>query len=380
MTVRHGLSKLLILALLFQPIALIVHAREAKVLDMRSKYAGEQIPYFDDLDVRDLFELKIVDGVFVNRKGQPFTSGDCIFVQDEAHRIFQYSYSSHSSVHHSSLVSGKKIRMGGHLTLYKGELTKITNFSGHYQPPVENFFAFLDELDRHGVDLSDVQIRPQADSMYEFLKHPLDEKDLAHMEKYNLYSELLTRIDHMHLPPHWLDPYSPRILENLKRDPKMLAKTLERIFDRNHYNPEMAHFLLPALELHPELVFLNQYVSNSLSGSLKEEFTQKFLSEFKREMSILKNTPKDSVDQNLLRTLLHTEKTPEVENEFNDLFKNYWFKDRELDERELHQNFYSLRYDNKPLHTLSVTLSSCDPVHPTQDAYGMLKMIFTHSR
>jgi len=93
--------------------------------------------------------LKVVDGRFLNAQGQPMTTphahlmvvnlnGDMIAMSRPASTIF----------HHSSLSAGQDVSMAGYVELNEGKLKKVTNTSGHYQPPLPSFEKLL----RHWMD------------------------------------------------------------------------------------------------------------------------------------------------------------------------------------------------------------------------------------
>lgn len=103
--------------------------------------------------------LKVVDGRFLNAQGQPMTtrhahlmvvnpSGDMIAMARPASGIF----------HHSSLSAGEDVSMAGYVELNEGKLNKVTNTSGHYQPPLPSFEKLLRHWMDQGVDLKEAMV------------------------------------------------------------------------------------------------------------------------------------------------------------------------------------------------------------------------------
>lgn len=56
---------------------------------------------------------------------------------------------------HSSFLSGGSVGSAGAIMVNNGKIIKLAPMSGHYQPRIEQFISFLDELTAQGVDLSD---------------------------------------------------------------------------------------------------------------------------------------------------------------------------------------------------------------------------------
>ena len=54
---------------------------------------------------------------------------------------------------HSSFLSGGSVGSAGAVMVSKGQIIKLAPMSGHYQPKIEQFISFLDQLSAQGVDL-----------------------------------------------------------------------------------------------------------------------------------------------------------------------------------------------------------------------------------
>lgn len=109
---------------------------------------------------REAFRIAIEPGanILKNRDGQPMV-GAFAFVMGHDQSIFANVHEV-SRFHHSSFLSGQTVMAAGEfMTNEAGEITEITNKSGHYKPTTKQMFALLVRLESLGVDLSKIRLR-----------------------------------------------------------------------------------------------------------------------------------------------------------------------------------------------------------------------------
>lgn len=82
---------------------------------------------------------------------------------------------------HSSFLSGGSVGSAGAVMVNQGSIIKLAPMSGHYQPNIEQFISFLDQLDSQGVDLSNaLLLNPfpvEIDCKYQLVPVDLDSLD-----------------------------------------------------------------------------------------------------------------------------------------------------------------------------------------------------------
>lgn len=78
--------------------------------------------------------------------------GDYIFVVDQQGRLIA-SPPHEGVIHHSSLGAGKPVLTAGTIKVHDGEVTMLSNQSGHYRPSTESFEHFVVALQQEGVAL-----------------------------------------------------------------------------------------------------------------------------------------------------------------------------------------------------------------------------------
>jgi len=68
--------------------------------------------------------------------------------------------------HHSSFVSGKKVKCAGMIRVVGGKVTKVDNFSGHYQPQTRHLRNFVNFLQMQNVFAVDARVEDQSTKPY----------------------------------------------------------------------------------------------------------------------------------------------------------------------------------------------------------------------
>ena len=82
---------------------------------------------------------------------------------------------------HSSFLSGGSVGSAGAVMVNKGQIIKLAPMSGHYQPNIEQFIAFLDQLTKQGVNLSNALLLNPFPAEIE-CKHHLVQVDLESLD------------------------------------------------------------------------------------------------------------------------------------------------------------------------------------------------------
>jgi len=158
------------------------YAGESRGEGQRWKNVGKDynVKYFTPRE-QDAAEVVIQGGKFYQKKvdagGNVVVGGDgkpqleplntrrpgggekAIFVMDGQGRIFATNTQKEGEVHHSSLLAGQPVAMGGELKVVDGVLQEINNFSGHYKPDTEQFNLARRHLADQGVPVDKVPAR-----------------------------------------------------------------------------------------------------------------------------------------------------------------------------------------------------------------------------
>jgi hypothetical protein len=84
-------------------------------------------------------------------------NGFGIWVMDSGGRMYAGNHVL-GQLHHSSFLSGEKIRAGGELKAKNGTIEFLSGKSGHYQPPIANLVFAVKALEYHGVVISQMRV------------------------------------------------------------------------------------------------------------------------------------------------------------------------------------------------------------------------------
>lgn len=106
-------------------------------------------PYLVTLDASNRLER---NGTLLDTTGT--STGHFIFVMDGDGRIF--AEDKVTIQHHSAFLAGGPVAAAGFIKVVNGQVTEITNSSGHYMPPYDYTEQALTELKRQGHDVSGV--------------------------------------------------------------------------------------------------------------------------------------------------------------------------------------------------------------------------------
>jgi len=138
------------------------------------QYVGENLPGLDNWhskgqkapttyltrEQQDAKTVHIEDGKF-RYPGGAVPEGKHIFVVTQDGRMI-VDQPKQYVIHHSSLADGQPVRIAGEFTLDKnGNITSISNQSGHYRPDADTFLKFLGALRAQNVPLTQSsQVKP----------------------------------------------------------------------------------------------------------------------------------------------------------------------------------------------------------------------------
>ncbi len=125
---------------------------------------GTKVTYLTT-EERQAFVLTVRDGLFLAADGTPFTSTDkdgAIYVMDADGVFYASNEREPGEFHHSSFLAGAAVAAAGELIIEAGELRKITDVSGHYEPEQVYTAQALCELRHLGVELNGVPLKRVA--------------------------------------------------------------------------------------------------------------------------------------------------------------------------------------------------------------------------
>lgn len=115
----------------------------------------QEVTYLDRRQ-RQKFQVQIKEGKLMQQGNLLTTAeGPQIYVLDARENLY-VGPSEIGKFHHSSFMSGGAVAGGGDLMVENGEITHISNGSGHYHPGREQLLNTLQVLKDRGVDLSHV--------------------------------------------------------------------------------------------------------------------------------------------------------------------------------------------------------------------------------
>jgi hypothetical protein len=120
----------------------LVNAQNGSLWSFRIAQDGEvDVSLFDTQHVKGMMKTAQKEAYVWSRDGFIFT-GEHIGGQ----------------FHHSSLVSGKKVKCAGMINVLGGKVKSVDNDSGHYKPESRHLRTFVEFLDRQNVFIADARI------------------------------------------------------------------------------------------------------------------------------------------------------------------------------------------------------------------------------
>jgi hypothetical protein len=151
--------------------------RTYRVTPMLDQYVGEQalgsspwenpVKYLTGSE-RASFKLQFRAGKIYDAEGKLYDTrgalslhsgaGRAIFVMDEHGNFYASKYHGLGEFHHSSLVSGAPVAAAGEIEVRNGQLTAISDRSGHYRPSRAFTEQALDELRTNSLNLEGVAL------------------------------------------------------------------------------------------------------------------------------------------------------------------------------------------------------------------------------
>jgi len=135
--------------------------------DMLGDISGRMVHY-DNEEEQKQSTVVVKDGRLYRAGGElvdtgkssTFFSGNGveIFVASESGEIHMASHKV-GKYHHSSLLAGAQVSLGGEMKVTAGRIDWISNKSGHYTPSKDHLVQFLHWLGKDGMDLNDVEVK-----------------------------------------------------------------------------------------------------------------------------------------------------------------------------------------------------------------------------
>jgi hypothetical protein len=109
----------------------------------------------DDLQV-DLFDTQsIIPKAIIGKKTKGLRAAAYVWSRDG---ILYCAEHKGTQFHHSSFLSGKKVRCAGMIDVEGGKVKRVTNDSGHYKPQTRHLRSFVQFLQMHNVFTHNAEI------------------------------------------------------------------------------------------------------------------------------------------------------------------------------------------------------------------------------
>ncbi len=137
--------------------------------ELQGRYLGEHLPgnkvYYGNgvhyLSARELSQHRLVvhDGKLYDTTGKLFDTTEAalrnhaIYVMDGQGNLYASTNHKVGEFHHSSFLAGEPAAGAGHIAVKQGEVVKMNNDSGHYEPSREFSKQVTEELARQGLKL-----------------------------------------------------------------------------------------------------------------------------------------------------------------------------------------------------------------------------------
>lgn len=129
---------------------------ETEHLPNNQVWPGQKVKYLTPAEL-EKYRIRFEGGKAYDANGKLFdtikiTSGRAIFVMDEHGNIYASKAPKVGEFHHSSFLAGRPVAGAGEIEAMSGEITAISNNSGHYKPNAEIMVQVMDELKKQGVN------------------------------------------------------------------------------------------------------------------------------------------------------------------------------------------------------------------------------------
>lgn len=205
---------------------------------------------------RKRYIVKIQDGKLYNKEtGNAITTNEhgLIFVRGYDNRLYAGPY-VRGTFHHSSFLSGRRVKAAGELFCNNGKLVKITDLCGHYYSThplknLEQMWYFLDFLNNQGVNLKEVllEINAHAESkyntitwdasLYHELQFPVTVRNGNKLGKIPLQTKYLGRVGKEIAKKTLLDDIKiTRVIRHVSKEEELGRDFFYEIFFRDQYN------------------------------------------------------------------------------------------------------------------------------------------------
>ena len=133
---------------------------------MKTRWINGPVRYFNEKE-RAAYKIEARDGKLWDAQGRPFDTsygeshwsgaGKAITVMDGDGSLYASNSHLPGQFHHSSFLAGKPVAFAGEIEVQNGNLTWMSNKSGHYQPPKRSFEQFEATLVTGGIDPKKVE-------------------------------------------------------------------------------------------------------------------------------------------------------------------------------------------------------------------------------
>lgn len=131
---------------------------------------NSRVSYLTEIEREDK-EIYINNGIILNSAEEPFHTGSlstsfsgkgwAIYVMATDNKIYAHSHET-GIFHHSSFLSGGRVKAAGEIAVDQGRLVGISPKSGHYQPDAAMFLNMLTWLHSHNISLSGIAAWPDV--------------------------------------------------------------------------------------------------------------------------------------------------------------------------------------------------------------------------
>ena len=116
------------------------------------------IHYFTP-EEREDHRVIIVGGQVYDHVGAPYQAppNKLMYVMDKSGNFYFFNQKGHEDNRHSSVFAGAPVAGAGEIMVVNGKVAEINRDSGHYSPPQRIFDNVMRELEKDGVDTSQVK-------------------------------------------------------------------------------------------------------------------------------------------------------------------------------------------------------------------------------
>jgi hypothetical protein len=118
------------------PIGWDIADKKIRKKMQKGKFASDEakdVKLLETVSQRAQYRVTFKDQMLVDAKNNPVQNGEYLFAMDKFGKF--YIGSMEEIGHHSAFFGGGPVSLAGHIVIENGKVTKISNGSGHYEPP-----------------------------------------------------------------------------------------------------------------------------------------------------------------------------------------------------------------------------------------------------